>query len=353
MLSAVEPISVDGRRIGPGSPCFVAAEVGINHDGDTSLAHRLIDAAADAGADAVKFQNYRTEDFLSNRELTFEYESQGRRVVESQYDMFKRYELDAADLTELRAHCEARNVVFFSTPTSEEGVADLVRVGAQLLKNGSDYLLHRPLVREMAKTGLPTVLSVGMATLDEIHAAVQAYREAGGDKLVLLHCTSAYPTPPDEVNLRRIPTLAEIFACPVGFSDHSVGVTAAVGAVALGACMVEKHFTLDRSRLGPDHRFSSDPAELVELVEAIRFVERSLGDASPAPTETEIAGRRDFRLSCIASQALTAGHVLATEDIAFRRPGTGLPPHAVEKLIGRRLLHAVDPGHVLTVSDVD
>ena len=191
----IKPIDISGRSIGPGAPCFIAAEIGINHNGDIQLAHNMIDVAADAGADAVKFQNYRTEDFLSGRELTYTYISQGHEVTESQWDMFKRCELGAEALAELRRHCECRNLVFFSTPTSEAGIEQLVRLGAHLLKNGSDYLVHLPLIRKMAQSGLPTVLSTGMATVEEIDDAVQAFRNAGGRDLILLHCTSSYPPP--------------------------------------------------------------------------------------------------------------------------------------------------------------
>ena len=173
-------VRIGKRLVGEGQSCFLAAEVGINHNGDMDLARRSIDAAADAGADAVKFQNYRTEDFISDRSLTHEYVSQGKTVVESQYDMFKRCELGPAQLRELSEHCNRRGVVFFSTPTSENGIQELVELGVPLLKNGSDYLVNLPLIRAMARTGLPTVISTGMATQDEVKDGVEAFRGAGG-----------------------------------------------------------------------------------------------------------------------------------------------------------------------------
>jgi len=348
----IKPIDISGRSIGPGAPCFIAAEIGINHNGDIQLAHNMIDVAADAGADAVKFQNYRTEDFLSGRELTYTYISQGHEVTESQWDMFKRCELGAEALAELRRHCECRNLVFFSTPTSEAGVEQLVRFGAHLLKNGSDYLVHLPLIRAMAATGIPTVLSTGMATLEEIDDAVHAFRDAGGRDLILLHCTSSYPTPPIEVNLRNIPALRERFGCPIGFSDHSDGITAAIGSVALGSCMVEKHFTLDKYSPGPDHRFSADPAELAALVRGVRMLEMQLGDGEVGPTASEAEGRREFRLSCVAARNLPAGHTLEGVDIFFRRPGDGLPPRMAPQLIGRSLTRAVGVGEQLGFPEV-
>ena len=345
-------VRVGVRQIGGGAPCFVAAEAGLNHNGDLALAHRLIEAAADAGADGVKFQNYRTEDFLQDTSLMYEYDSGGETVVESQFQMFKRYELPASALAELCAHCAERDVTFFSTPTSEEGVEELVRAGATLLKNGSDYLLNLDLVRAMARSGLPTVLSTGMATLDEVDTAVGAFRDAGGSELVLLHCTSAYPTPPDEVHLRKLATLRARYGCPVGLSDHTDGIVAAVASAALGSAFLEKHFTLDRSLAGPDHRFSADPAELRALVAAVRLAERALGDAEVGPTAAELVARSGYRLSCVAAQALPAGHRLERSDVAFRRPGDGIAPPEADRLAGRVLVHAVAAGHVFGGEDL-
>lgn len=347
----MKTIRIADRLLGEGQPCFTAAEVGINHNGDIGLAHRLIDAAASAGADAVKFQNYRTEDFVSDRSLTHEYISQGRTVVEPQFDMFKRYELAPRHLLELREHCDRRGVVFFSTPMSEEGIQELVELGAPLLKNGSDCLVHLPLIRAMARTGLPTVISTGMADYDDVNDAVNAFRGAGGNDLILLHCTSSYPTPPEDIHLRKILTLRTAFDCPVGLSDHTDGTIAAIGAVALGACMIEKHFTLDKNLPGPDHRFSADPAEFRALVNSVRAMEKSLGSSEIQPAASEALGRRDYRLSCVAAHELPAGHLLSASDVAFRRPGVGFPPKEVDGLLRRKLLVNVPYGHVFTTED--
>ncbi len=341
------------RKIGTGQPCFLVAEIGINHNGDMELAHREIDAAAGSGADAVKFQNYRAEAFVSDRSLTYEYISQGKTVIESQYDMFKRCELRPESLRELRQHCEERGVVFFSTPMDEEGVDELVHEGVTLLKNGSDCLGHLPLIRCMARTGLPTVISTGMATREDIDDAVQAFRDFGGRDLILLHCTSAYPTPAADVNLRKIPALAEAYNCLVGFSDHTDGIVAAVGAVALGACFIEKHFTLDKNLPGPDHRFSADPREFRDLVDAVRFLETALGTADVGFTPSEAVNRREARLSCAARHDLSAGHILTTSDIAFQRPGTGLPPKMIAELVGKQLTRDVRSGSLFEVADLD
>jgi len=352
-MQHISPISTAGRMIGPGHPCLIAAEIGINHNGDMSLAHRTIDAAADAGADAVKLTNYKTEDFISDSSITYEYISQGKSVRESQYEMFKRCELSSGQLAELFDHCKTRGLIYFATPTSENGVQELRQLHAPLVKNGSDSIIHLPLIRAMARSGIPTVQSTGMATLEEIEDAVNAFRDAGGTKLILLHCTSSYPTPDADVHLRKIPTLVAAFRCLVGFSDHTWGVTAAMGAVTLGACFVEKHFTLDRNLPGPDHRFSSDPAELRALVEGIRKVEACIGNGVIGPAPSELVGRENYRLSCVAIKALAAGRVLEETDIAFRRPGSGLPPKAVGSLIGKKLRHPVPNGHIFSAEDFD
>lgn len=323
----------------------------MNHNGDMDLARRTIDAARASGADAVKFQNYRTEDFISDRSIQYEYMSGGQSVVESQYDMFKRCELSDEDLALLAAHCSTVGIGFHSTPTSEDGLRRLVELGVPVLKNGSDYLTHRPLIAAMGRSGLPTVISTGMATLAEVDEAVRAFRQTGNEQLILLHCTSIYPTPPADTHLRKMSTLRMAFGCLVGFSDHTEGSVAAAVAVAIGACWVEKHFTLDKSLPGPDHRFSADPGELAGLVQAIRLAELAQGTPALGPTPGELESRRAFRLSCVADREMKAGDVLREGDIRFRRPGTGLAPGQAKSLIGRRLARQVPRGHVFVEKD--
>lgn len=345
-------IRIGSRVLGENQPCVMVAEVGINHNGDMMLAHRCIDAAADSGADAVKFQNYRTEDFLSDRDLTYEYVSQGNTIIEPQFDIFKRCELGSEQLRELREHCERRGVIFFSTPTSESGIRELVSVGVPLLKNGSDYLVHLPMIRAMAQTGLPTVISTGMAEAADIEDAVNAFHGAGGRDLILLHCTSSYPTLAEDVHLRKIRTLSQRFDCPVGLSDHTKSTIAAIASVALGACMIEKHFTLNKNLPGPDHSFSADPGEFRILAESVRTAEKSLGRSELVPANSEMAARREYRLSCVSARDLSAGHSLTAADIAFRRPGTGFAPKEAYRLIARELVRDVPKGHVFAPEDL-
>lgn len=339
------------RTIGAGAPCFVAAEIGINHNGDMDLARRMIVAAAEAGADGVKFQNYRTEDFVTDRALTHSYLSNGIQCIESQYEMFKRCELPSGALRRLAEVARDCDVEFFATPTSVEGIAELREAGATLVKNGSDFLTHLDLVRAMAASGLPTVLSTGMATLEEVDDAVRAFRAAAGRELVLLHCTSSYPTAAEDVHLRKIPALARRFDCPVGLSDHTLGVRAAQGAVALGATFIEKHFTLDRGLPGPDQAMSCDPRELRELVRSVRELESMLGSEQLGPTVAEAESRVSFRLSCVAARELPAGAQVDADSIVFRRPGTGLPPKALEWIVGRAPTRTVPSGALLDSED--
>jgi N,N'-diacetyllegionaminate synthase len=346
-----EAIRISGRSVGGGAPCYLVAEIGINHNGDVELAKAMIDAAKAAGADAVKFQSYRTEDFVRDRALTYTYTSRGREITEPQYDLFKRCELDSGRLAALKRHCNGVGIGFHSTPTSIDGVRDLVALGVGVLKNGSDYLTHLPLIEAMGATGLPTVLSTGMSTRAEIEAAVRAFRATGNRRLVLLHCTSSYPAPAADLHLRKVPALAAAFGCLVGFSDHSRGPLAAAAAVALGACWIEKHFTLSHDLAGPDQWFSAEPAEFAALAEAVRTVESGLGAAALGPTPAEEEMRRIARLSCVAARPLAAGTRLSRDDIAFRRPGTGFAPARASELIGRSLRRAVEANHVFSEAD--
>ena len=323
---------------------FIVAEVGINHNGDMSLARDSIFAAAEAGADSVKFQNYKTEDFVTDLNLSFEYQSQGKTVKESQYNMFKRCELNREQLIYLKEQCDLAGVMFQSTPTSVEGIADLQSIGCQILKNGSDYLTNLRLIRAMGETGLKTILSTGMSTLSEIDNAVRAFRETGNENLMLLHCTSSYPTPAEDVNLARISTLREAFSVEVGFSDHTNGTTAAVGATILGAQWVEKHFTLSKDLPGPDHWFSMDALELRELVSSVRVAEKMLGASAVGPTPSESLGRRDFRLSCVAARDIPKGESIMPSDITFQRPGDGIAPVHEGMLVGLKLTRGIKKG---------
>ncbi len=331
---------------------FIVAEVGINHNGDIELAKECIKAAAEAGANSVKFQNYKTENFISNKNLKYSYLSQGVLIEESQYEMFKRCELTERDVYSLFKECKKYNLDFHCTPTDLEGINSLKKLGCKFLKNGSDYLTNLDLIKSMGESGLTTILSTGMATLSEIDDAVKVFKKTGNKNLILLICTSSYPTPPKEVNLSRIDSLRRIYNLPIGFSDHTEGVTASVGAVFNGAIWIEKHFTLDKNLAGPDHRFSMDPNELKLLVTSIREAELMIGSSSLFPTKSEQKSRKNFRLSCVASRSIPAGRVLTRDDISFRRPGSGLPPKMIDYLIDRKIKNSKKLGDVIKNHDL-
>lgn len=326
-----------GRYIGHGFPAYIVAEVGINHNGDMDLAKRTIIAAKESGADAVKFQNYKTEDFVPIKTVKHDYYSQGIRVQEYQYDMFKRYELSDDHVIDLKNFCDKIEIDFHSTPTNFSGVDLLKKIGVNVLKNGSDYLTNLDLIKYMGLTEIPTVLSTGMALLGEIDDAVHVFKQTGNSDLILLHCTSKYPTPPQDVNLRKIPVLSTAFGVLSGFSDHSEGEWASVGSVCFGSVWIEKHFTLDKNLPGPDHNFSCDKIDFTRLVEGVRVLEQSLGVSALGPTESEAFSRENYRLSCAINKDVDSGYVIDESDIVFLRPGHGFPPKSKDFLIGREV----------------
>lgn len=345
-------INIGKNKIGSGKPAYIVAEIGINHNGDMNLAKETILAAKYAGANAVKFQNYRTEDFILNKSVIFEYKSQGNIIKESQYSMFKRYELSENQLVELKKFCDVNEIELHATPTSFDGVDLLRKVGVLVLKNGSDYLTNLELIKYMGKSMLPTVISTGMSLISEIDEAVRAFRETGNDKLILLHCTSCYPTPPQEVHLNKIKSMQKVFGCNVGFSDHTKHCWAAVSAVAHGVCWFEKHFTLNKDLSGPDHTFSLDPNEFTSYVEGIRYAEKAQGTFVLGPSKLEQDSRNKFRLSCAARRDIKKGDIIYDSDIVFVRPGTAIPPKDKGYIIGKSANKDIKIGEIINIIDL-
>ncbi len=330
---------------------FIAAEIGINHNGDMELAKKMIKMAKKCGADAVKFQNYKTEDFILNKNIKYKYLSQGKLIEENQFEMFKRYELSFSQLRELKEFSDSIDIMFFSTPTSSSGIKELLKLDVKIIKNGSDFIQNLTLIKEMAKTGLTCVLSTGMSELSHISDAVSAFEAAGGEKLIILHCISQYPTPHKEVNIRKINTLKHTFGYPVGFSDHTQDCIAAVGAVALGACFIEKHFTLSHDLPGPDHIFSSTPEEFLELTSNIRKLEDSLGMPRIKLTEKEKENSKNYQLSCVVKKSISPGEKIKAKHIAFSRPGNGLPPKMHDFILGKTMIKEKIVGEIFKISD--
>jgi N,N'-diacetyllegionaminate synthase len=346
-------IEIAGRRIGPGQPCFVIAEAGVNHNGSTALALRLVDAAAAAGADAVKFQAFKAERLVSPTAPKAEYQLAATGGAESHFEMIRRLELTADALRQIQAHCMQRGILFLATPFDEESSTQLDAMNVPLFKISSGEVINLPFLTHVAQTGRPIVLSTGMCDLREVGEAVRTIRAAGHESIVLLQCVSNYPAAPADTNLRAMQTMAEAFRVAVGYSDHTLGHEVALAAVALGACVVEKHLTLDRAMPGPDHHASSEPAEFAALVRGIRVVESALGDGSKSPAASERNTAEVARKSLVAARDLPAGTVLTADTLTAIRPGTGLSPALQTQLLGRRLRHAIPAHTPLTFEMLD
>ena len=322
------------RYIGHDEPCFIVAEVGINHNGDVILAKKMIDVAKECGVDAVKFQTFRAEEFVSNPDEAYTYKSQGKLVTESMLEMFKRYEFSEGEWKEIFNYCKNMNIICFSTPQNPSDLDFLLKiVDLSIIKVGSDDLTNLELLKYYASKNKPMIISTGMAFISEIEDAVEIIREKGNNDLVVLHCISSYPTEAEEVNLRKMLTIRQAFDVVAGFSDHTVGTIAATAAVALGAKVIEKHFTLDKKLPGPDHWFSSDPKELSQLVQAIRYTEKSLGNYIIKPTPKEMEMRKIARRSIVAARDIKKGEVITPEALCVKRPGTGLPPKFINYIL--------------------
>ncbi|MBF0251654.1 MAG: N-acetylneuraminate synthase, partial [Alphaproteobacteria bacterium] len=328
-------MDIAGRRIGAGS-CFIIAEAGVNHNGDIGAALSLIDAAKDAGADAVKFQT-----FDADRLATSDAPKAAYQVAnvggESQRDMLRRLQLSEDDHRVLMAHCERQGILFLSSPFDELAADLLNGLDLAAFKLPSGETTNLPLLAHVGRMGRPVILSSGMATMSEIAVAIETLVGAGTDRIALLHCVSNYPAAYEDMNLRAMETLRAAFHRPVGLSDHTMGIAVPIAAVALGGCVVEKHFTLDRNQPGPDHKASLEPRELADMVREIRNVEAALGDGrkSPRPSEKPIADVA--RKSLVAAADLAKGVVLSEAHVRTSRPGTGLVPAMLPHVLGRRL----------------
>jgi N-acetylneuraminate synthase len=329
-------------------PVFVIAEAGVNHNGELATALALCDAARAAGADAVKFQTFRAEDLVVPGAPTAEY--QRRQTGEQdQFGMLRKLELSPEQHERIRDHCARIGIEFFSTPFSLEAVDLLVQLGVRRIKLPSGELTHRALVMHACAKGLPVLISTGMATMDEVREALAWAQEARGSLsgVTVLHCTSAYPAPDEALNLRAIVTMRAALGLPIGYSDHSTGIEAALAAVSLGAAVIEKHLTLDRTMPGPDQAASLEPAEFGTMVRGIRRISAMLGDGIKAPRPQEQDAARVARRSIVASVDIPAGSALQPDMLACRRPATGIAPREWDQVVGRTARTAIAAGSVL------
>ena len=340
-------VNVNDRKVGPGQPCFIVAEAGVNHNADVELAKQLVDGALAAGADAVKFQTWVTEQVIAPDAPTAEYQRRSLGAPQTQFEMAKGLELTHGDFREISAYARERRMLFFSTPDDEPSVDFLEELDVPLFKIGSAEVTNLPFLRYVARKGRPIILSTGMATLGEVETAVRAIEDTGNRQLVVLHCVSSYPADPAACNLRAMTTLASAFDYPVGFSDHTLGIMVPIAAVALGACVLEKHLTIDKRLPGPDHAASVEPTELRSMVQAIRTVERALGDGVKRPVPAEIEMKRIVRRALVTTTAIKAGETIAPEHLALRRTCGGLPAEYLSLVIGRRANRNLDANCVI------
>jgi N,N'-diacetyllegionaminate synthase len=346
-------VKIGTRLVGASHPPFIVAEAGINHNGEPEKALAMVRAARAAGADAVKFQTFKADEFVGDPNQTYTYRSQGEDVTESMLAMFRRCELPREAWFAIRAECDRQGIVFLSTPQNRSDLDLLLEIGVPAVKIGSDDFTNLPLLRSYAATGLPLILSCGMADLAEIHRSLETVGAFDGYPTVLLLCTSQYPTPPGDVNLAKLGTLRAAFPrLTLGFSDHTQGSLASSVATACGAALFEKHFTLSHDLPGPDHWFSETPESLQDWATSIRTAHLMLGTAILRPTRAEQEMRRIARRSVVALRDIAPGERFTEGNLAVRRPGTGLPPDMLQAILGGVSTRALRAGEPLTLGDV-
>jgi len=336
--------------IGSGFPVFIIAEAGINHNGNIDIAREMIIKAKESGASAIKFQTFTTEDFVSNKAETYSYLSNGKQITESMFDMFKRHEFSREQWLQIIDCCKTNNILFLTTPQNQKDLDMMLSIiDLKMLKVGADDLTNLDLLKYYASKMIPMIISAGMAYISEIEDAILAIRGAGNNNITVLHCVSSYPASAEEVNLGKIKTIKEAFNVEVGFSDHTEGNIASIGAVALGASVIEKHFTLDKNMEGPDHWFSINPAELTELVNSIRFIEICMRGKEICPTGKEQDMRKLARRSIVAKRNIAAGEMILEDSICYKRPGTGIPPKDIKYILLRTAKNDIKQNELITL----
>jgi len=326
-------IKIEDKLISKKAPCFIIAEAGVNHNGDIKLAKELVDKAKEAKVDAIKFQTFKAENLVTKKAKKEKYQKTDSE--EFQYSMLKRLELSESEQKKLVSYCKKKKIIFLSTPYDEESADLLEKLGVPAFKVGSGELTHLPLLKHIAKKKLPMIVSTGASYPREIEKAVKTIRKEGNNKIILLHCTSVYPTLVEEVSLKALQTIKKTFGLPVGYSDHTLGITIPIMAVTLGAAVLEKHFTLDKNLPGPDHKASLEPQELKEMVKAVREVEKALGSSIKKPAKSEREERKLGRRSITAKIDIPKGVKITKDMLIIKRPGTGIKPKYFDVVIGK------------------
>lgn len=317
---------------------LIIAEAGVNHNGDIEIAKKLIDVAADAGADLVKFQTFKADQLVTKDALKAEYQRESVNISETQYEMLKKLELSEAEHRELIKHSESKGIGIFSTAFDVESIDLLDSLGQELFKIPSGEITNFPYLQHIGKLGKRVILSTGMSFLEEIEAAIKVLEKSGTSlkNLTLLHCTSAYPAPVVDVNLLSMQTMRERFSVEVGYSDHTLGIEVSLAAVAMGATVIEKHFTFDRNAIGPDHKASLEPAELRSMILGIRNIEEAIGDGIKKVMPSEMSNREIARKSVVARHQISIGQELNETNLTTKRPGTGISPMEWVNLMGKK-----------------
>ena len=344
----MKKVRVSNKLIGEEELCFLIAEAGVNHNGNIELAKKLIDVAKDAGADAVKFQTFTTEGLLS-KNIVVPKHVESR---ESLFETIRKLELSEEEHYELSEYCNQKGIIFMSTPLDNKSVDLLDDIGVPVFKVASCDLDNLPLLNYIAKKEKPIILSTGMGTISEVGEAVEVIKSYGNNDIILLHCVSAYPPKVEEVNLRAINTLREAFKLPVGYSDHTIGITIPLAAVAMGAKVIEKHFTLDKKMEGPDHAVSADPADLKNLISGIREIEKSFGTGVKSPSKDEIEMKKSFRKSIVANTDIMKGEIITPEMLSIKRPGTDISPKYFDFIVGRTVKRDITKDELLSFKDI-
>lgn len=329
----------------------IIAEAGVNHNGNIQLAKKLIDVASHCGVDYVKFQTFKAESLVSGHAEKADYQKKTTQADEGQYEMIKKLELDLNAHKELIKYCNAKGVRFISSPFDIDSIDLLYDLGVDLFKAGSGEITNYPYLQKLASKGLPVILSTGMSNLSDVEQALEVLLTGGlkRENITLLHANTEYPTPFEDVNLKAMLTLKEAFKVNVGYSDHTPGIEVPIAAVALGAVVVEKHFTLDKNMEGPDHKASLEPEELNEMVKAIRNIEKALGDGIKQPSPSERKNMPIARKSIIAKQIISKGEILNEKNITTKRPGTGISPMRWNEIIGRQAIRDFKPDDLIEI----
>jgi N,N'-diacetyllegionaminate synthase len=347
-------IRINGVAVGQGQPPYIIAEIGSNHNGDMDLCRRLIDSAAESGAHAVKFQSWTDKSLIAEEEYARNTSySDKKKHFGSLREMVTAYQLTAEQHFEAAAHCKSRGIAFCSTPFSAEEADLLEKLDVPFYKIASMDIVYLSLLQHVARKQRPVIISTGMATLAEIERAVETVRAEGNEQIVLLHCVSIYPPEYDTIHLRNMATLRASFGVPVGFSDHTLGTAIPLAAIALGACVIEKHFTLDQEMEGWDHAISANPAQLKTIVDDGKHIVTALGDGKRTVSASEIEKRKKFRRSLVTKRSLQRGHVLTDSDLDAKRPGTGIRPDEISYVLGRRLQSDMRADQVLSWSHLE